>query len=77
MLYLNPLGIEIFIKRSMSKTVDVYWDNYDLVIWKKNNNGYTDKKGMFRKNSWGIADKVSINDQGMWKLPRQYVKYFK
>ena len=41
MLYLNPLGIEIFIKRSASNTVDAYWDNYDLVIWKKNNNGYT------------------------------------
>ena len=77
MLYLNPLGIEIFIKRSASNVVDAYWDNYDLVIWKKNNNGYTNKKGMFRKNSWGIADKVSINNQGMWKLPRQYVKYFK
>ena len=77
MLYLNPLGIEIFIKRSASNFVDAYWDNYDLVIWKKNNNGYTNKKGMFRKNSWGIADKVSINNQGMWKLPRQYVKYFK
>ena len=77
MLYLNPLGIEIFIKRSASNTVDAYWDNYDLVIWKKNNNGYTNKKGMFRRNSWGIADKVSINNQGIWTLPRQYVKYFK
>lgn len=57
--------------------MDPYWDNYDLVIWKKDNSGYTSKKGMFRKNSWGIADRVSVSNQGIWKLPKQYVKYFK
>ena len=77
MLYLNPLGVEVFIKRSNSKNIEPYWDNYDLVIWKKDNSGYTSKKGMFRKNSWGIADRVSVSNQGIWKLPRQYVKYFK
>lgn len=77
MLYLNPLGVEIFIKRSGSKNMDPHWYNYDLIIWKKNNSGYTNKRGMFRKNSWGIADKVSVNNQGIWKLPKQYVKYFK
>jgi hypothetical protein len=77
MLYLNPLGVEVFIKKALSDNMDPYWDNYDLVIWKKNNNGYTNKKGIFRKNAWGIADRVSINNQGIWKLPKQYVKYFK
>jgi hypothetical protein len=77
MLYLNPLGVEVFIKKAISNNVDPHWDNYDLVIWKKNSNGYTSKNGMFRKNAWGIADKVSINNQGIWKLPKQYVKYFK
>jgi hypothetical protein len=77
MLYLNPLGVEVFIKKAISNNVDPHWDNYDLVIWKKNSNGYTSKNGMFRKNAWGIADKVSINNQGIWRLPKQYVKYFK
>ena len=77
MLYLNPLGVDIFIKKSVSKTLDSFWDNYDLVVWKQNKNGYTDKKGMFRKNSWGVAEKFSVDQNGMWKLPKQYVKYFK
>jgi hypothetical protein len=77
MLYLSPLGVEIFIKRSNSKNMDPHWDNYDLVIWKKNSNGFTNIKGMFRKNSWGIADRVSVDNQGTWKLPKHYVKYFK
>ena len=57
--------------------MDPHWDNYDLIIWKKDSSGYTNKKGMFRKNSWGIADRVSVTSQGIWKLPKQYVKYFK
>jgi hypothetical protein len=77
MLYLNPLGVEVFIKKARSNNVDPHWDNYDLIIWKKNSNGYTSKNGMFRKNAWGIADRVSINNQGIWKLPKQYVKHFK
>lgn len=54
-----------------------FWDNYDLVIWNKNNNGFTNIKGLFRNNSWGLIDKISINDQGIWKLSKKYVKYFR
>jgi len=35
MLYLNPLGVEIFIKKAVSNNIDPHWDNYDLIIWKK------------------------------------------
>lgn len=54
-----------------------FWENYDLVIWNKNNNGFTNIKGLFRNNSWGLMDKISINDQGIWKLSKKYVKYFR
>jgi hypothetical protein len=77
MLNLTLKGVDIFIKRSASKIQDSRWDNYDLVIWKQNSNGYTSKFGMFHKDSWGIADKISVNKNGIWKLPRHYVKYFK
>lgn len=75
MLHLNHLGVEIFIKKA--KNIDPFWDNYNLIIWKKDSNGYTNKNGMFRKNSWGIAEIVPVNNQGMWKLHKKYVKYFK
>ena len=76
MLNLTELGVEIFIKRSNSKTVKSFWDNYSLVVWKKNNSGFTNKNGLF-KNEWGIAEKFAINNDGLWKLPSQYVKNFK
>jgi hypothetical protein len=77
MLNLNVLGVEIFINKSNEKHLDSFWNNYDLVIWKKNVNGYTNKKGMFRKDSWGTAEKISADNNGIWKLPKKYVKYFK
>jgi hypothetical protein len=76
MLNLNLRGVEIFIKRSKTKTQEAFWNNYDLIIWKRNANGFTDKDGMFR-GEWGLAEKIAVNEQGIWKLPKKYVKYFK
>lgn len=75
MLKLNELGVELFIKRA--KDISPFWENYDLVIWKKDSSGYTNIKGLFRKNSWGIAERISVNSNGVWELPKKYVKYFK
>lgn len=77
MLHLNELGAEIFINRAKKKSLDTYWDNYDLIIWKKNHSGFTDLKGMFRNNSWGIAETVKVNDDGIWKLSKKYVRHFR
>lgn len=77
MLNLTLKGVEVFIERSKTKNEDPFWDNYDLLIWKKNINGYTDKKGMFRKDTWGVAERIPVSDEGVWKLPVKYVKYFK
>ncbi len=75
MLKLNELGVELFIKRA--KDISPYWDNYDLIIWRKDPSGFTNTKGLFRNNSWGITEKVSVNSTGVWELPKKYVRYFK
>jgi hypothetical protein len=77
MLNLTLKGVEVFIDRSRTKSQESFWDNYDLVIWKKDNGGYTSIKGMFRKDSWGTAETVSVDEHGIWKLPVKYVKHFK
>ncbi len=77
MLHLTEKGVDLLIKRSYTKSQECFWNNYDLVIWKKDNGGYTDLKGMYRKDAWGKAEKISVNREGIWKLPKQYVKYFK
>lgn len=76
MLNLTELGVEVFIKRSNSKNVQSFWNNYSLVIWKKNNSGFTNKNGLF-KNGWGVSEKFDISNEGVWELPVKYVKIFK
>lgn len=77
MLNLNTIGIEIFIKRFKSNSEEAFWNNYDLVIWKKDSGGFTNKNGMFRKNSWGTIKTIPVDNKGIWKLPKKYVKHFK
>ncbi len=76
-LHLTEKGVEIFIKRSQTKLQESFWNNYELVIWKKDSGGYTDTEGMYRKDAWGKAEKISVSREGIWKLPKKYVKYFK
>jgi hypothetical protein len=75
MLNLTELGVEVFIKKA--KNVTPFWDNYDLVIWKKDINGFTNVKGMFKENTWGTAERISVDSNGIWKLPKKHVKHFK
>lgn len=77
MLHLTSKGVEVFIERSKTKSQESFWENYDLVIWKKDTNGFTNIKGMFRKDAWGTAERIPVNNNGIWKLPKAYVKYFK
>lgn len=77
MLVLTEKGVDVFIKKSTTKFQESFWNNYDLIVWKKDVGGYTDVKGMYRKNAWGKAEKFSVSHEGIWKLPKQYVKYFK
>jgi hypothetical protein len=77
MLYLTADGVDIFINKCQARPQDIFWKSYDLIIWKKNENGYSNVAGMYRNNSWGIAEKFSVNENGVWSLPKKYVKYLK
>jgi hypothetical protein len=48
------------------------WDGWDIVIWKRNPNGATNKKGLYRNGSWGIADRYSVNSDGNWRIPNKH-----
>lgn len=77
MLHLTLKGVEVFIKKSKTKSQESFWENYDLLIWKQSAGGFTDTKGMFRKNQWGVTERISVNENGIWKLPTKYVRHFR
>jgi len=43
----------------------------------KDQGGFSNTKGVFRNNNWGIADEFPVSQKGTWILPLKYVKYFK
>jgi len=77
MLNLTLKGVEVFMKRSKTKSQESFWENYDLLIWKQSAGGFTDTKGMFRKDQWGVTERISVNENGIWKLPTKYVRHFR
>jgi len=68
-------GIIVIPRRNGQR--ESFWNNYDLLIWNKDHNGYTSVNGLFKNNSWGLVDRISISNQGTWKLSKKYVKYFR
>jgi hypothetical protein len=77
MLHLYENGVEILRNRIPKNKFDLYWNNYSLIVWEKNSSGYFDTKGIYKNNSWGIANEFPVNPKGAWTLPLKYVKYFK
>jgi hypothetical protein len=76
-LNLTLKGVEVFMERSRTKSQESFWENYDLLIWKQSAGGFTDVKGMFRKDQWGVTERIPVNENGIWKLPVKYVRHFK
>ena len=68
---------EVFIERSKTQSQESFWNNYDLIIWKKDSGGITSIKGMFKENTWGTAERIAVANNGIWKLPTKYVRHFK
>jgi hypothetical protein len=77
MLTLNEKGIDVIINKINNKGLKSFWNNYDLVVWEKNISGYFFVNGMFMDDTWGTSVKFKINKDGLWRLPKKYVKYFK
>lgn len=77
MLNLTELGVEVFIRKTRKPSLEPFWDNYDLIIWKQDHGGFTDVNGMYRNSTWGKAERISVSNTGTWKLPKKYVRYFK
>lgn len=77
MLYLNEAGINVLMKKNKTNATDMYWNNYSFIIWKKNIGGYSNTNGVYRNSSWGISEIFPITKNGIWELPKKYVKYLK
>jgi hypothetical protein len=66
-----------FIKNFKTDYQEAFWDGYTLIVWKKDATGFSNKRGMFRNNTWGLTNRFPLTNGGDWDLPDRYVKYIK
>lgn len=67
--YLNYDQAHNYVDTFVSKGKDVFWDGWDILIFKKNPSGYMVKNGMFRNGQWGTVRRVKTTERGTWRLP--------
>jgi hypothetical protein len=56
-----------------NKTLGFFWDGWDIIKWTENENGFSQKNGLFRNNKWGHAMRIPFTDNGTWKVLERYV----
>lgn len=52
---------------------DVWWDNYDIIVWSYNPVGFFNKHGFYKRNKsgggkWGTVRRIKVNNAGQWKV---------
>jgi hypothetical protein len=63
-----------FVRDQRGLGVDIRWDGWDIVLWKPTHHGWTNPKGAFRNNRWGVESRFVVNSEGIWKVPQKNVK---
>lgn len=51
------------------------WDGWDIVTWRKDPRGYSDRRGKFINGSWGILFRYKVQRDGTWRIPSNYVNF--
>ena len=51
------------------------WDGWDIVTWRKDPRGYSDRRGKFMNNAWGILFRYTVQPNGTWRVPENYVNF--
>lgn len=72
-----------FVRDQRKMGSDVRWDGWDMVFWKPTRHGFaTGRKtngsvstvGAFKNGRWGVEARITVSDDGMWKVPARNVK---
>ena len=60
-----------FVEKNSS--LGFYWDGWNIIKWTENPNGYSQKNGAYRNDTWGFNVKIPLQDNGTWKVLTKYV----
>jgi hypothetical protein len=48
---------------------NAWWENYDLIIWKKNPGAWSKKNGKMYNGNWGTILRIPVSTEGTWRVP--------
>jgi len=68
---LNYEQAHAFVQKN--KSLGFFWDGWDIVKWTENENGFSQKNGLFRNNKWGHSMRIPLNKSGTWEVLDRYV----
>ena len=74
MLVLDYTDAHKFVQQQRKMGVDIRWDGYDMILFKKTPHGFNNQKGAFRKGRCGIEIRVSPDSLGMWSVVSRNVQ---
>jgi hypothetical protein len=52
-----------------SQNDNVFWDGWDMVIFKPSPVARTRSNGMLRNGVWGTAHRIRVSERGTWRVP--------
>jgi hypothetical protein len=51
------------------------WDGWDITTRRKSENGFSDKRGVFKNGEWWLQFRYPLRNDGTWKIPEIYVNH--
>ena len=75
MLTINSLAeAERSVRRWVKQGIDVRWDGWDIVFFRKAPAGVYSKHGAFRDGVWGFENRSPVTDTGTWEVDHRNVR---
>lgn len=65
---------ERFVVGQKALGADIYWNNYDLVVFRPSEKGMYSKHGAFRNGVWGFANVSPLKNDGTWDVDFKNVR---
>ena len=70
--FLNYDQAHAYVEQQAAKSGpnrEVFWDEYDIVMWKKTPGGFMSPYGLRRNGEWGVTKRFRMTNRGTWRVP--------
>lgn len=65
---------EKMVRRQRAAGNDVEWNGWELVFYRPADNARQSVHGVWRNNQWAFANRVQVNDEGIYKVDGRNLK---